>query len=485
MKKLTIQFCAALTVLTLITCGATFAIESSKPPKNIIIVVGDGMGFNAYRAASFYRSGEMGKQVVDSFPVHLSMMTAMQKKVGVPIPPDEMVYDAAAFWSSVAESKSASPNAMVTDSAAAGTAMFTGTKTTDGRVAFDGSEKPQQLVSISETAAARGLAVGSVTSVQAAHATPAAFAAHNISRNNYAEIFTEIYRQSPLGVIIGAGYPCKLVGAADGKEDYQYVGSAEIWNEIIDATRLNIKRPRDLKSRQVWIAPMRKSIPPIDGMSEFAPATEKDALYQEYEIVADAIFPIPTLAELSTAALDALAHQSERGLLLMIEAGAIDWANHDRKINRCVWECVAMFKMIEAVVAWVETNSSWDETLLIVTSDHETGAIWGPGTYEDVNNNGMFENSKGDETDIRESGDKFIEFVPIRSSGAGQIPLAQYASNWHSNALVPLWARGAGAERIRSFVRTRDEEAASVWNYSGEAIDNTDFARFIRACWEE
>ncbi|MGL4944246.1 MAG: alkaline phosphatase [Thermoguttaceae bacterium] len=448
-------------------CCVTFCVAAE--PKNVIIVIGDGMGFNAYRAASYYRAGELGKQSLDAFPVHMSVATLMQAKADVSVPDDEVAYNADAFWKSVANAKASSKSAVTTDSAAAATAMFSGVKTTDGRIGLDGSTEPKRLKLLSELAAERGKAVGSVTTVQASHATPAAFAAHNKSRDNYAEIFTEIYRETPLRVVAGAGDPFKLVGEPDGKTEYKYVGSEEIWNEIVGISKMSQK----LQPRHIQIAPARMSIPPVDGLSESAPRGAEDELRKVYKIADGVTFP--TLAAWTIDALDTLKSQGgDNGLLLMVEAGAIDWANHDRQINRCVWETTSMLKTIDAIVAWVEKNSSWDETLLIVTADHETGGIWGPGTYKDVNENGKFDKDKEKNTE-----DEFVAFVPIRGEKAGTIPQAQYAYDGHTSALVPLWARGAGSERFAQHVRGRDKRAAKAWDYSGDFIDNTDIFRVV------
>ncbi|MGL4941740.1 MAG: alkaline phosphatase [Thermoguttaceae bacterium] len=466
---LTRRSCLSVLFLSLMVGLLGAAVAVATPPKNIIIVIADGFGFNAYRAASFYRSGSLGKQVLDSFPVHLSTMTLAQREIGVGVPASEIAYDADAFWKSVAGARSSSPTTVTTDSAAAATAMFSGVKTVSRRIGMDGGHVPKRLRLLSEIATESGKAVGTVTTVQASHATPAGFAAHNVDRDNYADIFTEIYRKTPLRVIAGAGHPLLLVGEPDGKDEYKYVGSPEIWDEIFVA----MSKPQTRNDRYVKIAPARLSIPPVDGMSEHAPPGEELRLRDVYKIPNGVMFP--TLAAWATDALDTLQVQGKgKGLLLMVEAGAIDWANHDRHIDRCVWECTSMFKAVEAMIVWVEKNSSWDETLLIVTSDHETGPFWGPGTYDDANNNGMFDD-----------GDVFNRFVPICGEKAGFVPRVQYCSDGHTSALVPLWARGAGADLFLERVRGRDPHAAEVWEFSGDFIDNTDIFHVVNSCLDE
>ena len=62
----------------------------------------------------------------------------------------------------------------------------------------------------------------------------------------------------------------------------------------------------------------------------------------------------------------------------MIEGGAVDWANHANEPDRMIEEQIDFVKAVEAVVAWVDKHSNWNDTLLILTADHECGLLWGP-----------------------------------------------------------------------------------------------------------
>jgi alkaline phosphatase len=78
---------------------------------------------------------------------------------------------------------------------------------------------------------------------------------------------------------------------------------------------------------------------------------------------------------------------------------------------------------IEAVVRWIETHSHWGESLLIITSDHETGLLWGPGS------------------------DK-LPFTPLVDQGPGRLPQLAFNAKGHTNSLVRVYARGAGSEGL-------------------------------------
>jgi len=164
---------------------------------------------------------------------------------------------------------------------------------------------------------------------------------------------------------------------------------------------------------------------------------------------------VPTLATMALGAINVL-DNNPRGFYLMIEGGAVDWANHANQLHRMIEEQSDFLAAVEAVVNWIEKNSSWDETLLILTADHECGLLWGPNSNE-------------------------TPFDPIRDQGPGKMPAARYNATGHTNSLVPLYARGVGADLFRKLIRGKDSRAAEVWGISGEFVDNTDIFRVTRA----
>ncbi|NCC94908.1 MAG: alkaline phosphatase, partial [Opitutae bacterium] len=116
----------------------------------MILMISDGAGFNAFQAAGYFEHGELGKQPYDGFPVHLACTTYMLNFVdaeGRPIPaprdgsvPEGAVaawpqlYDPLAMWSDFNYPMGANDYMAFTDSAAAATALYTGRKTTSGRL---------------------------------------------------------------------------------------------------------------------------------------------------------------------------------------------------------------------------------------------------------------------------------------------------------------------------------------------------------------
>ncbi len=114
----------------------------------------------------------------------------------------------------------------------------------------------------------------------------------------------------------------------------------------------------------------------------------------------------------------------------MVEGGAVDWAAHDNQTGRLIEEQRDFDLAVAAVVEWVESHSRWKDTLIIVTSDHETGYLTGPGSGPTSLGNG--EDSPG-------------VWKPLLNRGKGQTPGVQWNIGGHTNSLVPFFARGAGS----------------------------------------
>ena len=156
---------------------------------------------------------------------------------------------------------------------------------------------------------------------------------------------------------------------------------------------------------------------------------------------------VPDLVTLVQGALNVLDEDPE-GFFLAIEGGAIDWASHNQDANRLIQEQVDFIAAIEAVVHWVEAHSHWGESLLIITSDHETGLLWGPGS------------------------DK-LPFTPLVDQGPGRLPQLVFNAKGHTNSLVGVYARGTGSEGLARFVIGDDP-------VRGAYIDNTGVANVLR-----
>jgi len=140
-----------------------------KTPKNVILLIGDGMGVSQVQAGY---TANKGKLYLENF-----------KHVGF--------------------ANTSSADKYVTDSAAGGTALSTGQKTYNGAIGLDVNKKP--IKTILQDAEDKGLATGLVSTSAITHATPASFIAHQESRNMYEEIAAD-FLKTDIDVFIGGGY---------------------------------------------------------------------------------------------------------------------------------------------------------------------------------------------------------------------------------------------------------------------------------------
>lgn len=438
---------AALTVLPVWAadpCAAAPSSSSSRatqPVKNLILLIGDGMGFQHIQAASYYTSGEAASQVYNSFPVQLGMST----------------YPAGGYYTpEIAWSDFSYVTGAATDSAAAATALSTGGKTISGAIGVDANGVP--LRHAVEIASQVGKASGIVTSVQISHATPAGFAAHNLSRSNYVELANELIYTSTLQVLIGSGHPCY---DDDGNWNgctgsYQYIGGETTWSDLADGEAAGADTNGD-GVPDPWT--VVETAADFQGLASGAAPARLLGLVQVHQTLqqkrsgdltaAPYVVPpledIPTLSDLAVAALNVLEDDPD-GFFLMIEGGAIDWASHANQAGRMLEEQVAFDAAVQAVVDWVETRSSWEETLVIVTADHETGYLNGPGS---------------DPT-----------WEPLVNNGPGSLPGLAYHSQTHTNSLVPVFARGLGDHLLLDAAQRIDPQR-------GPFLDNTDLGQVM------
>lgn len=433
--------------LILSTATAALAETGTGSAKNVILMISDGLGFNGWEAAKLAGSSTPYDGYTGTNVVFYGMTHYMLNDDGTP-----QWYNEDKMWSDFGYSIK-----RYTDSAASATALYTGTKTDGGTISLNINDAV--LTTFFELAANAGKSTGAVTSVEMSHATPAAVDAHDVSRGNYAEIANEMIYDSDLNVIMGAG---------PGGDNEKYVGGTSTWADITDADGANgftyIHAPAEFQDL-------------ADGT--MSPPSKVIGLADTTYTLGDEYWPnendeskVPRLETMTKGALNVLS-QNSNGFALMIEGGAVDWRNHNHDFDNMVIEQKDFDNSVAAVINWVETNSSWNETLLVITSDHECGMIWGQNTWTDTNGNGVYD----------DGADTFNDFERVTdSNGDGKIDAADVLYGWgsHSNQLVPLWAMGAGSDLFANLVDGNDATAATFWNgafaesWNGDRVDNTD-----------
>ncbi|NPV46579.1 MAG: DUF1501 domain-containing protein [Armatimonadetes bacterium] len=411
-------------------------------PKNVVILIGDGMGFNHVAAGAYWMYGCGHSLVYERFAQRLAMATwSANNPAG---------YDPAQAWTVFNYVMSGA-----TDSASAATAMSTGVKNYDGTIGVDINYQP--LVHLMQRAELLGKATGVVTSVEFSHATPAGFVAHNKSRNNYTQIALEMIRDSACDVVMGCGHP-EFDNDAQPRPTpkYSYIG-ADTWDILVngvpcaDANGDGVQDPwvlvedvRDFRRLMYGRAPERVcGVPKV--YTTLQQSRSGDAYADPYVVPLNP--DLPTLAEMSLGALNVL-DADEDGFVLMIEGGAIDWAAHGNQPGRLIEEQVDFNHAVEAVCRYLQRRGLWKETLVIVTGDHETGYLTGPGSDPD--------------------------WTPIINNGPRRLPGMEFHSGDHTNSLVPFYAEGPGAAMFAA--------KATGWDpVHGAYLDNTEIHN---VCWD-
>lgn len=412
--------------------------------KNVILMISDGMGYNQLEAADLYQYGKTGAQPYEKFPFKFGMSTY---SVGS--------YDPAQAWSSFDYVKNGA-----TDSAAAATAMSTGVKTNDRAIGVDMNDQP--LKHVTQLAEELGKSTGVISSVQISHATPAGFVAHNVNRNNYAQIAQEMIENSATDVIMGAGHPKYDNNGVQKTSgfDFRYVGSESIWNGLAagtvggDADGDGTADPWTLIQTREQFQNMGTGDTPkrVIGVAQAYTTLQQsrggDGKAGPYVVPLNQ--NVPTLAEMTRGALNVLDNNSN-GFFLMVEGGAVDWAGHANQSGRVIEEQIDFNNAVEAVIDWVNQNSNWGETLLIVTGDHETGYLTGPGS-------GTIDGKP--------------VWTPLVNNGKGNLPGMQWNSGNHTNSLIPVFAKGDAGRLLRTYADETDP-------VRGKYVDNTEVAKLM------
>ncbi len=317
--KYTIKVLFLAFSLFIFTLNSTGQQAGEPEIKYIFLFIGDGMGLAHVNAAEAYlkETGEGERLSFTGFP-----------ETG--------------FMSTYAA------NRFITGSAAAGTAMATGNKTYIGRISMD-PEGNQAYETIAEKAKREGMKVGILSSVSIDHATPAVFYAHQPSRNMYFEIAVDL-TNSGFDFFGGGGFR-EPTGTLDGKEisipelakqkGYNYVNT--------DGTIRNLKKGSE---KVIAVSPK------LD---------ESAAMPYSIDNKPEDI----SLADFTEKAIELL--ENENGFFIMVEGGKIDWASHANDPATVIHDVLAFNKAVAEAYDFYEKHP--DETLIVVTADHETGGL--------------------------------------------------------------------------------------------------------------
>jgi alkaline phosphatase len=442
-------------------------------PKNVIIFIADGAGFNHFKSADFYQCNQTPCRPCECLPAEASAKAGFPVRLAMSTYPAGGQYDANAAWADFNYVDNGA-----TDSAAAATAMATGVKTYNQAIGVDANGSP--LLNLLQRAEQLGKATGVVTSVPFSHATPAGFVAHNASRDNYTQIAADMIEQSAADVIMGCGHPAYDADCKPREPyNYKYISAAD-WAGLVNGTSGADADADGIPDR--WKLVQTRS--EFQALAKGKTPKRVFAIAQVFETLQEnrsgnafaapyqvpLTQTVPTLEEMTKAALNVL-DDDPNGFFVMIEGGAVDWAAHDSHSGRFVEEMMDFNKSVETVLTWVQENSNWGETLVIVTADHETGHLTGPGSGQLPEGPACGELAR---TELCRSVEP--AWNELVGNGIGNLPTMEWHSGSHTNSLVPFFAKGPGAQLFKKTIDGCDP-------VRGPYIDNTDIASVIFTLW--
>lgn len=347
MKKILIM---ALSALLLAGCACK---NEEQRVESVILMIGDGMGLAQITALAMSQDYE---------PLHMERA----KYAGL--------------------QKTYSANNRVTDSAAAGTALATGSKTYNAHIAV--TPEGESLTSSLSLAQYLGKATGFVVTCSVTGATPSAFYAHHTNRRCYEEIAMQL-PGSGIDVIAGSGL-CHFSSREDGldlSDSLRYMGYS-----------VTTGKRAFLETSSTPAALL------MDGPVDM-PYALRDSL---------GIRGGDYLAEATAKALELLDGAGKDGLFLMVEGSLIDYACHDHLFDLMLGEMRDFDNAVKVAYDYADANPG---TLVIVTGDHETGGL-------------TIIPSGSDYT----SADEGVEF--------------HFSTHNHSGTFIPVFAYGTGAENF-------------------------------------
>lgn len=294
---------------------------SAKVPKYIFYFIGDGMGLNQVNGTEMYLASLKGIYGVESltftkFP-YVGMATTFSASSGV------------------------------TDSAAAGTALATGHKTYNGAIGVSADTIPVQSIAVD--AKRRGYKVGITSSCSLDDATPSVFYSHQKSREYGYEIASDLL-SSEFDFFAGSPFS-NLTKRMDGSDAPNLL-------PLMKGKGYNI----------------------VYGYKEYL-AKAKDS--EKVILLSNETEPVPvridrkegdiSLKQITQSAIQTLSKNNKNGFFLMVEAGDIDRGGHANDAGTCFREVIDLNEAVNVAMEFYNKHS--DETLIVVTADHETGGI--------------------------------------------------------------------------------------------------------------
>ena len=339
-----------LALVLVLACVSAFAEDTAAAPKYVFMFIGDGMGSPQVTATQYYLGAIENPDSAVPVPAELSFTE--WNNVGL-----MTTYDATSFNPDSASTASSMASGYKIPSGAINYKyeVATADNTPEGAVL----DKSGQFVLteatklITEYVKEAGMKVGVISTVSLNHATPAAYYAKQQSRNDYYDIGVQALTGTVLDFLGGGNLKKMTVDGKPGIEDMASENGWTIVNTIEDIQALNADSGRVLC--------VNPDIADDSAMAYEIDRVNREA--QEGEILA--------LSDIVEAGINVL--NNEDGFFMMVEGGKIDWAGHANDAATSIYDTIAFSDAVQVAVDFAAEHP--EDTLIIVTGDHETGGM--------------------------------------------------------------------------------------------------------------
>ena len=323
----------ALMLALMLMVGAMTVVSAetaaAKTPKYVFMFIGDGMGSPQISATQYYLGTKENPDA--TMPTQTPLSFTNFENIGI-----MTTYDATSFCP---------------DSASTATSMASGEKTQSGVLNYS-ADKSKTLKIVTEYAKEAGKKVGVISSVSIDHATPAAYYAKAESRSLYYDIAVQGLTGTTLDFLGGGGY-LQPTGKEKDKKDVLEIAKENGFTlvDTVDGVRAITAE----SGRTLAISPDR------DGSQAMLYEIDRERRAADSLSLADFV-------KAGIANLD-----NDNGFFMITEGGKIDWSCHANDAKTSIMDTIAFSDAVQVAIDFAAQHA--DETLIIVTGDHETGGL--------------------------------------------------------------------------------------------------------------
>ena len=319
--------------------ATTMSNETGKTPKYVFLFIGDGMSYPQIQSTSDYLGALNDEDYWQAQP-------SLDDNQGAIL--DGPEYLNFMNFEGVGTAVTYDSNSFAPDSASTATSIATGHKTYSGSINVDETGTVEYETIAEQLKAQKGYEIGVITSVNLNHATPAAFYAHQASRSNYYEIGLEMV-ESDFDYFAGGGLLDPTGSEGDQTDLYQLAQEA------------GYTVARTYAEADAISADTDKAIIIEENLAD------DDAIPYELDRTED-MWSLADYVEKGIEVLD-----NDTGFFMMCEGGKIDWACHANDAGSAIHDTQALADAVQVAIDFAAEHP--DETLILVTGDHETGGL--------------------------------------------------------------------------------------------------------------